>query len=349
MIRSIALSGLSIAIVASATLAKPEPLPVDPVLLVEHDTHAPGVARFAAEHEGRIYHFATDESRARFVADPARYAVRLGGSCARMGPFSGEGRVDLYAAVEGRVYLFASESCRETFLTHHPRLLETDDAPIDPTPEARARADAVLKGAIDRATGGRGLGAFAWFETTRTERVESGGTEYEHEVRTRYGLDGRSMEHINRWNERTWTRDWTGEGGTFSDPEGGERSMAADQSEACRRAVLRQPLVMLAAYERGEATAEWLGREKDTDRVRLHARGVTLELLIGEDHEIVASIAQDRGASMMMGRLTRLYTSEADSEGLRVPTGFEVTFDGDRETSMDRSGLIATAGPLPGG
>lgn len=343
MIRTIAIA-LSLTLAAAAGMAKPEPLPVDPVVLVEHDEHLAGEPGIAAEHEGRVYRFVNEASREVFVANPARYAVRLGGSCARMGPFSGEGRVDLYAAVDGRVYLFASESCRETFLTHHDRLLESDDEPIEPSPEAAARAAGVLKLAIDRITGGRGMGAFSWFETMRVEQVESGGTDYEHEVRTRYGLDGRSMDHLNRWNERKWTRVWNGETGTFSDPEGGERPMAADQSEACRRAVLRQPLVMLAAYERGDATAEWMGNENGADRVRLHTGGVTLELLIDADHAIVAAAARDRGASMLIGRVERRYTAETDAGGLRVPADFEVRFEGERVESMDRAGLGVTAG-----
>jgi YHS domain-containing protein len=348
MIRTIAIA-LSLTLAAAAGLAKPEPLPVDPVVLVEHDEHLAGEPGITAEHEGRVYRFVNEASREVFRANPARYAVRLGGSCARMGPFSGEGRVDLYAAVDGRVYLFASESCRETFLEHHDRLLESDDPAIEPSPESAAAAAEVLARAVRYATGGKGINTFAGFEIVRLRQVESGGNDYEHEVRTRYGLRRLLLEHSERWNERVWRRAWAGDRGTLSDPNGLARAMASDQIDACRREALRHPLAMLAAFERGDAVAESVGQAGAGDGVRLHAGGVTMDLVVDDAGAIVSSACRDRASSMMIGTVERRYLGSTTTGGLRVPTDYEVTVDGERVPGMDRRGLEAEASPPEAG
>ena len=49
-----------------------------------HEAEEPqrGSARFETRYRGALYRFASAESRARFLADPSRYAPRYGGWCA---------------------------------------------------------------------------------------------------------------------------------------------------------------------------------------------------------------------------------------------------------------------------
>jgi YHS domain-containing protein len=42
----------------------------------------PGHPEFATRHEGATYHFATEETKARFLANPAHYLPQYGGYCA---------------------------------------------------------------------------------------------------------------------------------------------------------------------------------------------------------------------------------------------------------------------------
>ena len=50
-----------------------------------------GDAGIHAEHQGVTYHFANKANRDTFLKNPDRYAMQLGGACARMGPLSGKG------------------------------------------------------------------------------------------------------------------------------------------------------------------------------------------------------------------------------------------------------------------
>lgn len=322
---------------------------VDPVRLIEHAEHAAGQDDLTAEHEGLRYHFADQHSRAEFLKNPGRYAAQLGGACARMGPLSGSCRTDIYAVVEGRMYVFASEACRTTFLKHHARLLESDDAPIDtPTPESAAAAKEVLDLAVSRATDGKGFAAFRSYEFGSTTSTESNGTTWVNTQRTIVTLNPLEWESHDQWNDRDWAQHWTDSSARFIDPDATVLPMVPAQADAMRRKVHRQPLVMLARYERGEALAESLGDENDARRVRLHAGGVTMELLIHRTTgDLLASACRARDAALMLGRLELRYTPTTEpapeTHGLRIPTAAEATFDHQRNPDLDRTASTASA------
>lgn len=54
----------------------------DPVAYFTAGVPTPGRPDLVATHEGATYRFASEENRARFAADPARYAPQYGGYCA---------------------------------------------------------------------------------------------------------------------------------------------------------------------------------------------------------------------------------------------------------------------------
>lgn len=83
----------------------------DPVLLSEGQQEL-GKAEIVYEHGGWRYQFVSEPTRARFAAEPERYGVQ-NETCpvvpgAAVNP-------DLYAVHGGRIYLFASAQCVETF------------------------------------------------------------------------------------------------------------------------------------------------------------------------------------------------------------------------------------------
>ena len=80
----------------------------DPVAYFPEGGGAPlrGEGRFTAEHEGRVYRFASEENRARFLAAPSRYEPQFGGWCT-------------YAVANG--YKFHVDP--ESFLVQDDRLL----------------------------------------------------------------------------------------------------------------------------------------------------------------------------------------------------------------------------------
>lgn len=88
-----------------------------------------GFPQFTARLGRHIYRFSSLENLNKFSSDPYRYGVMNGGACGKMGPMSGHGSPDRWSVVDGRIYLFASEGCRTTFLNnladYQPRQLKT--------------------------------------------------------------------------------------------------------------------------------------------------------------------------------------------------------------------------------
>src|SRR5215510_10496247 len=99
------------------------------------------------------YQFANDANRAEFLSDPERYEIQFGGACARMGPLSGVGSTNIHAVHDGRIYIFASQQCRNGFLAAPDKLIEHDDPPLAASREAEQRGRALLELVVERMGG----------------------------------------------------------------------------------------------------------------------------------------------------------------------------------------------------
>jgi YHS domain-containing protein len=91
-------------------------LKIDAVELIDHQREVEGTTEFQHRHGRYLYLFANAANAATFKADPAKYEIQLGGACGRMGALSGEGSPKLFAVHDGRLYIFASEQCKRSFL-----------------------------------------------------------------------------------------------------------------------------------------------------------------------------------------------------------------------------------------
>ncbi len=85
----------------------------DPVGYFEKDAAVKGSAAHSAEWNGVLWHFASDESRATFLADPARYAPQYGGYCA-------------FAAARGQL----AKTEPDAFTVYNDKLYLNFDQPI---------------------------------------------------------------------------------------------------------------------------------------------------------------------------------------------------------------------------
>ncbi|WP_265499397.1 YHS domain-containing (seleno)protein [Paracoccus beibuensis] len=82
----------------------------DPVAYVTAGRAMPGRSDIATMWRGKLWHFASEDNRARFEADPRAYAPRLGGMCPLSiidgHPQPGDPR--RFLVHEGGLYLFRS-------------------------------------------------------------------------------------------------------------------------------------------------------------------------------------------------------------------------------------------------
>lgn len=103
----------------------------DPVLLVETGNLVRGMPNLGTTYDGQIYHFATDESRQRFDADPTSFAPVLGGDSIVAWIEHHErlaGSADQVSVYGGRIYLFATGDEKRAFDADPKRYFDGDIA-----------------------------------------------------------------------------------------------------------------------------------------------------------------------------------------------------------------------------
>jgi putative intracellular protease/amidase/YHS domain-containing protein len=107
---------------AASAVSPPVLRGLDPVLLAR-GREEPGRGDLVERHGRYTYAFASGETRDEFRSHPERFAIQLDGACAMMaksGAGPGSGDPDRFLVHEGRIYIFASEMCREGF-AHDPK------------------------------------------------------------------------------------------------------------------------------------------------------------------------------------------------------------------------------------
>jgi YHS domain-containing protein len=98
----------------------------DPVAYFTQEKHVLGNPAIKAEHDGVTYRFASEENKAAFVKEPAKYAPQYGGFCTNgivYGiPWGGD--PDAWKIIDGKLYIFGGESSRKYFLMDEARNLK---------------------------------------------------------------------------------------------------------------------------------------------------------------------------------------------------------------------------------
>ncbi len=94
----------------------------DPVAYFTQGKPVPGSEAFVHQWQGASFRFASAESRAAFVADPARYAPQFGGWCAWA---ASQGRLakpdpTIWRIVDGKLYVNCSKAAEDKWLADVP-------------------------------------------------------------------------------------------------------------------------------------------------------------------------------------------------------------------------------------
>lgn len=102
-----------------------------PVCLLDGGKLMAGKKEFASAYDGMLYYAAGAAAKAKFDADPAKYAPVMGGNCVVCREAAGEtkrGSLKYGAFYKGRSYLLASEKARGKFLAEAAKFAEADVA-----------------------------------------------------------------------------------------------------------------------------------------------------------------------------------------------------------------------------
>ena len=138
---------------------------LDPVMLSQ-GKEVQGEMKYKVTRGKFQYIFASEENKATFEKDPARYEIQLDGSCARMGAPT-TGNPDLYFVHNGRIYIFGSEECQSAFRAAPEKYLEVPAAPkAPPSAEMIKRGQELLAKAVEAMGGGSKLDQLRSFQRT---------------------------------------------------------------------------------------------------------------------------------------------------------------------------------------
>lgn len=288
-----------------------------------------GVESLTETRSGFVYRFANETNRARFRERPDELAVQFAGACGKMGPLSGRGAPDRFHVHEGRIYLFASDGCRASFLREPAKFIDR----ADPPPEGDA--EALKRGAELMALAVRGLGGEEPLAQTNNVHVRT--------VTTRAGDETGLRITTDRWIvfPGTYRLDTNWGSGGYAwllTPRGGylpaETSPAVEDSVRAymARELYRNPVAIVMAWRRGDVRAvalapvERAGRK--CVRVAASVQGATTELTLdAENGRCIETEYRGRGG-IGIGRLVRRFSEFRPVGRLCLPFAVEIEIDG---------------------
>lgn len=335
-LRSCIVPLLALSAASSVLLAEPPlgVLPVDPVALVKGE-EIPGEATLFVDHHLFRYVFANEANRAEFLARPETYEIQLGGACGRMGLLSGEGDPARYAVHEGRIYIFASDPCRETFRKDPAAVLDRIDAPPIADEEDARRGRELLDRALESAGGAERIDRIASVRVVAEKRVEHQGKMHTQTSALTLGFPA----HVRRdetWDDSRWTHVETPEGGWYESTSQPGYDLPPASRDAMRRVLHhRHPISILrgrnepgfiAAYA-GPRVLEHAGKTFRLEMVRVWFDGSGATLGIEPASGTIRTISF-LGRASRVGEVEQVCIEHQTVDGVVLPRVIDVRFEG---------------------
>lgn len=304
---------------------------LDPVALCQ-GKESLGLEEHTASDGAYSYRFASEENRKLFAANPERFGIQWGGACGRMGPLSGAGNPERFLVHEGRIYIFASDACRDTFRKAPEKFVGWNDPVPATTPEAAAKGKELLAQAVKAHGGAEKIDAMHTLEAQREWKESSGGKEWDRGE----GYFFSFPDHIRSesfWGKEYRYADVVSPNGAFRVSNRKIEPMHAAAQRALRRAFFVQPLWMLKM--RGEkgflATAGASLREGEStiEQIQVAFDGFSATLgLDSETGRIVRVAYRGRGPKLSWAEIVERHSDFREVGGVLLAHKIETSFDG---------------------
>lgn len=292
------------------------------------------------------YRFASEEALGIFDAEPERYAVQLGGACARMGPLTVTGDPERYTVYRGRLYFFGSDGCRNRFLERPGAYLWSPDPEPSPSAEAVRAGRLLVTKALD-AMGDKeafvGLRSLSWTDGEFLGEGEGS----ERPGRTLHFDFAGSLDVVRTAGDWKQTVHVRGDRGVVV--EGGE-VYPLDPSE--RLAALRElhgEPVWLLAQRNDPAFRFWAETTAGGAEVlACHAGGVTTRLELDSAGRVVATLQRRRDPSVGFVAIRTELSGVTTTGDLRLQPERRAMASGRPVQALRRTWMILTVNePLP--
>jgi YHS domain-containing protein len=278
------------------------------------------------------YVFANAENQNKFEAAPDKYGIQFDGFCMKMGPLSGRGSPGRWFVSDGRIYLFASESCRDRFKADPAAFTDRADAPPTGTEAEQKRGQELIKGALE------GFGGADKVDALKSVRWE---------VKTVYEEQGQKAESVQATTVVLPDRlrlDYTY--GTFSEGHalaGGRLVEISAKNEVTplpdevrafvQRRLYREPLALLRVRQQAGFAAFATGtgevKGEKVDWLNVGFAGATTKLGIEPKSGRILAVVYRGRAPSNLGVVFKTFAQFKTGEGgLVMPQEWEVTYDG---------------------
>ena len=305
---------------------------LDPIGLAEGKDLKGDESR-SAVHGRYRYLFATKENLEAFRKQPERYAIQFGGACMRMGPLSGCGHPDRYYVHDGRIYIFASDSCRNAFKANPEKFIDKADEPPKGTAQEIEQGKRILDKAVEGVGGAKLLKQLESVETRirLTYTVGEGGAQKKHEyarVTTAVFPGGFVVEDTYDKSQYGWKL--LPDGGYLTS----DKCVLAESSvrEYMERELRRDPLHILKEWNDGKGQVVALEKGKageiEVERVAFSHRGATTILCIDPKTGRVLQAGYRGRLGGGIGQVTQTFADFRDVKGLSIPHEVRTDLDG---------------------
>jgi len=321
----------------------------DPVALTQ-GTETKGKEELQATQGRYRYLFANVENKKKFEAAPGQYGIQFDGYCMKMGPLSGRGSPERWLVADGRIYLFASESCRNTFKSDPAAFTDRADAPATGTDAEKKQGRELIERAL-KGFGGAdkvdGLKNVRW-ETTTVYEQEGKKTEMRQATTAVLPARLRLDYSYGEFSEGHALAD-----GRVVEVSGkGEVTpLPAEVYEFVRRRLYREPLALLRARTQPDFVAVAAGSGEvngaKVDWVNVSYAGATTKLGIeAKTGRVLTTVYHGRTPSKM-GEIARTYSDFKEMEGgLILPQNWAMAYDGKPPASKPPSRSVALNVPI---
>lgn len=325
-------SRMSLFVLAAAAAAPAQALAVkglDPVALCNGQEVA-GQRDLAVRHGAYVYQFATAANAAAFQAAPQRYAIQWDGACARMGPLSGTGDAERFLVYDGRIYIFASDACRDGFRKKPELFLDPDAPKPEPDAEAVAAGARLLERAVASHGGRERL--LAWRSYRHDREFEKNGMTEQHRLLCVWP-DRMRRDHDVLQGDKAWryARLLTGAEGAFVD-NGKPRPMGDAARRESQRDLLHEPLFALRLASGGGAIV--CGRGTNTvggiavEEFELWLAACSVVFGVDAEGRVRTARYRGRGPGLWFGAVECVFDDFTTVGGLLLPQSVRATFDG---------------------
>ena len=314
---------------------------VDTVVLLTQGKEAFGKSQFSTTYGRFTYLFTSAETKAQFDKAPERFAIQMGGLCARMGK-TVTGNPGDYAVHDGKIYIFGSDACHKAFVAAPDKYLPKPPAPMPTAADAVRRGRALL----DKAAAAVGdLSKLTSYVDTasQTQRRPTGDVTMVTKTFWRFPGDARIERRMSRPDGMAmmFGTMLNGSGAWNVGPQGMSpvvrEAIPSVQLDFGRQIVpvLRiraDPATKIAAL--GAASLDGVAVERV--RVRRGAVDVTLNIdpATGRVH---STTFVDRGQTGEIGEFTIAYSDFRNVDGYMLPFKESGTFNGAADAASTRT------------